>query len=176
MVDVYGHFSRPSYGKSDGCSVCNHFFAPFEDEARIFRWLSSNDRKLSRLQALSAFTNQKPFMLSVPKIDSIKIILYTSSLSPCCAACPNLQAPPSPAPPASCPHALRAGSSASAPGLGSSLTSASAPWVLFAVLSWIAESVPGGAACLRKLGKHRMNSGKTSPLPTPAWALPEHLN
>ena len=111
-------------------------------------------------------------MLPVSKIDSINVILYTSSLSPCCVARQNLQAPPPPALHASCPHALCAGFHSrirQQPDLSQCpLGFVCRPQLDRQVISW-----RGGLSA--KLGKHRTKSEKARPLLKPVWALPEPL-
>lgn len=96
---------------------------------------SDQDSKLSDL------TNQKPFMLSVSKTDSINIILYTlPALYPCCVPWLNLQVRQSiKSLYMSCLHTLCARFSCLHSRVRQQPTSANLRWVFFAILAWFAS-------------------------------------
>lgn len=133
------------------------------------------DRKLLRLQALGELTNQKPFMLSVSKIDSINISLYTSSCPRAvwldwickhrtplalCASCPHplcqLFLPPRPFSCCLCSGTREQPYLSRCP-----LGFVCHPQLLWQVISWT-------GSLSAELGKHRTKSGKASPFLKPA--------
>lgn len=90
---------------------------------------------------LSDLTNQKPFMLSVSKTDSINIILYMlPALYPCCVPWLNLQVRQSiKSLCVSGLHTLCARFSCPHSRVRQQPTSANLPWVFFAILAWFAS-------------------------------------